>query len=158
MHVLNVAIAGFGKVGRAIVRLLLSRRERYRRLHGADVRLVAVCGTRAGLADAGVLEPHRLDALEPGRTGPDFISASSAAVLVEAGPSDYRTGGPGLADLRSALSGGLDAIVIPKGALVRDGQEMRRLAKGSGSMLLISRRALKRLSHAPDRDHRRKRV
>ena len=86
---------------------------------------------------AGGLEPHRL-ALEPGMTGSDFIAASGAGVLIEAGPSDYRTGGPGLAYLRSALSGGLDAIVISKDALVRNGQELRGLAKGSGSMLRIS--------------------
>jgi homoserine dehydrogenase len=138
VHVLNVAIAGFGGVGRATALLLLSRRDRYRRLYDVEVRLVAVCGSKAGLADAGGLEPHRLDALEPGLTGPDFIAASGAAVLVEAGPSDYRTGGPGLAYLRSALSDGLDAIVISKGALVRDGRELRRLAKDSGSMLRIT--------------------
>ena len=73
-------------------------------------------------------------------TGHDFIAASGAAVLIEAGPSDYRTGGPGLAYLRSALSGGLDAIVISKGALVRNGRELRGLAKGSGSMLRIAAR------------------
>jgi homoserine dehydrogenase len=138
VHLLKVAIAGFGGVGRATADLLLSRRDRYRRLYDADVRLVAVCGSRAGLADVGGLEPHRLDALEPGLTGTDFIAASGAAVLVEAGPSDYRTGGPGLAYLRSALSDGLDAIVISKGALVRDGRELRGLAKASGSMLRIS--------------------
>jgi homoserine dehydrogenase len=138
VHVLNVAIAGFGGVGRATSLLFLSRRDRYRRLYGADVRLVAVCGSKSGLADDEGLAPHRLDALEPGLTGPDFIAASGAAVLVEAGPSDYRTGGPGLAYLRSALSDGLDAIVISKGALVRDGRELRGLAERSGSMLRIS--------------------
>jgi homoserine dehydrogenase len=138
VHVLNVAIAGFGGVGRATALLFLSRRDRYRRLYGADVRLVAVCGSKSGLADDEGLAPHRLDALEPGLTGPDFIAASGAAVLVEAGPSDYRTGGPGLAYLRSALSDGLDAIVISKGALVRDGRELRGLAERSGSMLRIS--------------------
>jgi homoserine dehydrogenase len=138
VHVLKVAIAGFGGVGRATADLVLSRRDRYRRLYGADVRLVAVCGSTSGLADAGGLAPHMLGMLEPGLTGPDFIAASGAAVLVEAGPSDYRRGEPGLAYLRSALSGGLDAIVISKGALVRDGRELRRLAKGSGSTLRIS--------------------
>ncbi|MEJ8570730.1 homoserine dehydrogenase [Microbaculum marinum] len=138
MHVLKVAIAGFGRIGRATGDLLLSRRERYRRLYCADVRLVAVCGSRAGLADAEGLEPHRLDDLELGLTGTDFIATSGAEILVEAGPSDYRTGGPGLAYLRSALSGGLDAIVISKGPLVRGGRELRGFAKGSGSMLRIS--------------------
>ena len=52
MQTLKVAIAGFGGVGRATADLLLSRRERYRQVYGVEVRLVAVCGSRAGLADA----------------------------------------------------------------------------------------------------------
>lgn len=138
MQVLKVAIAGFGGVGRATAHLLLSRRERYRRLYGTDVRLVAVCGSKSGLADAEGLESDRLDALEFGLTGPDFVAASAAAVLIEAGPSDYRTGGPALAYLRRALSDGTDAVVISKGALVHSGRELRDLAKGSGAMLRIS--------------------
>ncbi len=138
MKVLRVAITGFGGVGRATALLLLSRRDRYRRLYGADVRLVAVCGSKAGLSDPEGLEPDRLDALQPGLTGPDFVAASGAAVLIEAGPSDYRTGGPGLAYLRRALSDGLDAIVISKGALVHSGRELRDLAESSGAMLRIS--------------------
>ena len=52
MQTLKVAIAGFGGVGRATAELLLQRRDRYRQVYGVDVRLVAVCGSRAGLADA----------------------------------------------------------------------------------------------------------
>ncbi len=138
VHVLNVAIAGFGGVGRAIAHLLLSRRERYRRLYGTDVRLVAVCGSKSGLADPAGLDPERLDRLEPGLTGPDFVVRSGATVLIEAGPSDYRTGGPGLAYLRRTLPEGIDAIVISKGALVHSGPDLRELAQGSGAMLRIS--------------------
>ena len=138
MHALKVAIAGFGGVGRATARLLLSRRERYRQLYGADVRLVAVCGSKSGLSDPEGLEPDRLDALKLGLTGPDFVAASGATVVIEAGPSDYRTGGPGLAYLRSALSDGLDAIVISKGALLHSGRELRDLAGSSGAMMRIS--------------------
>lgn len=138
MQVMKIAIAGFGGVGRATAELLLSRRERYRRFYGADVRLVAVCGSRSGLFDADGLEVDRLDALEPGLTGPDFVAASGASILIEAGPSDYRTGGPGLPYIRSALSGARDVIVISKGALVHSGRELRALARGSNALLKIS--------------------
>ena len=138
MRVIRVAIAGFGGVGRATANLLLARRDRYRQVHGADIRLVAVCGSRSGLADPGGLETGRLDVLEPGLSGPDFIEASGADILIEAGPSDFRTGGPGLAYLRSALSAGRDAIVISKGALVHSGAELRSLARSTGAMLKLS--------------------
>lgn len=138
MPVLKVAIAGFGSVGRATARLLLDRRERYRRLYGTDVRLVAVCGSRSGLADAEGLEPDRLDVLEPGLTGPTFIAASGASVLIEAGPSDYQTGEPALTYLRSALSSRLHVIVVSKGALVRHGRELGERARASGAVLRVS--------------------
>lgn len=138
MQISRVAIAGFGNVGRATATLLLSRRERYRRAYGIDMRLVAVCGSRAGAADEAGLEAHRFDELEPGKTGPDFIAASGADLLIEAGPSDFRTGGPGLAYIRSALSNGRDAVAISKGAPVYDGRGLRDLARTNGAALKIS--------------------
>ncbi|AVU75106.1 MULTISPECIES: homoserine dehydrogenase [Pseudomonas] len=138
MQTLKVAIAGFGGVGRATADLLLSRHERYRQVYGVDVSLVAVCGSRAGLADANGLHPHQLNALQAGLSGPDFVMASGADVLIEAGPSDFRSGEPGLAYLRTALSAGLDCIVISKGALVHSGRQLRELAQASGAMLKLS--------------------
>ena len=90
MYVLNVAIAGFGGVGRAVAHLLLSRRERYLRLYGTEN------SPRGGLrlfirpCRCAGLEPERLDELEPGLSGPDFVIGSGATVLIEGGPSDYR--------------------------------------------------------------------
>lgn len=138
MGIVRVAIAGFGGVGRAIADVLLSRRNRYRKVYGVDLRLVAVCGARSGLSDPGGLEFKRLDTLEEGLSGPDFIEVSGADILIEAGPSDFRTGGPGLAYIRSFLSKGRDAIVISKGALAHSGPELRSLADNSGAILKIS--------------------
>lgn len=138
MDVLKVAIAGFGRVGRATADLLLARRPRYRSVYRTDVRLVAVCGSRSGLADPEGLGPERLDTLAAGLSGPDFIAASGADILIEAGPSDFRTGGPGLAYIRPALAAGRDSIVISKGALVHSGAELRALARSSGAILKLS--------------------
>jgi homoserine dehydrogenase len=103
-----------------------------------DVSLVAVCGSRAGLADANGLQAHQLDALQAGLSGADFVMASGADVLIEAGPSDFRSGEPGLAYFRTALSAGQDCIVISKGALVHSGRQLRELAQASGAMLKLS--------------------
>lgn len=138
MRTFRVAIAGFGGVGRTTANLLLSRRKRYLEIYEADVRLVAVCGSRSGLADADGLEADQLSALEPGLSGPDFVAASGADILIEAGPSDFRTGAPGLAYIRSALSAGRDTIVISKGALVHSGKQLREMARKSGAMLKLS--------------------
>lgn len=138
MRTVRVAIAGFGGVGRATASLLLSRRARYRQVHGAHIRLVAVCGSRAGLSDDRGLEEDQLGALEAGLSGPAFIEASGADILIEAGPSDFRTGGPGIDYIRSALTAGRDTIVISKGALVHSGREIRELARRSGALLKLS--------------------
>ncbi len=138
MNVIGVAIAGLGGVGRATANLLLARRQRYREVHGVEIRLVAVCGSRSGLADPDGLEPERLDRLEPGLTGPDFIAASGADIVIEAGPSDFRTGSPGLGYLGSSLAAGRDTIVVSKGALVHSGPKLRALARSSGAMLKLS--------------------
>lgn len=138
MTVCRIAISGFGGVGRATADLLLARRERYRDVYGADLRLVAVCGSRSGISDPNGLESKHLGELEPGLTGPAFIEESGADILIEAGPSNFRTGEPGLAYIRTSLSSGRDAIVISKGALVHSGAELRALAHSSGAMLKIS--------------------
>lgn len=138
MQTVTIAIAGFGGVGRSTAGLLLSRRDRYRQVYGADVRLVAVCGSRSGLADAGGLEADRLGMLEGGLSGPDFIEASGADIVIEAGPTDFRTGGPGLAYIESALSSGRDTIVISKGALVHSGPRLRAISQASGAILKLS--------------------
>lgn len=138
MQTLKVAIAGFGGVGRATANLLLQRRDHYRQVYGLDVQLVAVCGSRTGLADANGLQANQLDDLQPGMSGPDFIAASGAEVLIEAGPSDFRSGGPGLDYLSAALSAGRDCIVISKGALVHSGLRLRELARASGAQLKLS--------------------
>lgn len=138
MPIARVAISGFGRVGRRTAELLLSRRARYRDLYGIDVRLVAVCGSRDGAADPAGLEAAGLDRRETGRTGVEFVADSGADILIEAGPSDFRTGGPGLPYLRAALGAGRDAIVISKGALVFDSRGLRDLARSTGATLKIS--------------------
>jgi homoserine dehydrogenase len=138
MKRMNVAIAGFGGVGRAVGNLLLARRDRYRKEYGVDVRLVAVCGSRAGTANSDGLELNQFDALADGLSGVDFILGAKPDVLIEAGPSNFRTGAPGHGYLTAALDAGIHAIVISKGALVRDGLGLRARAAQSGSLLKVS--------------------
>jgi homoserine dehydrogenase len=138
MKRIHVAIAGFGGVGRAVASLLLSRRNRYRGFYGVDVRLVAVCGSKAGIASAEGLEPNQLDGMLEGLSGPEFVMAAKPDVLIEAGPSNFRTGAPGYGYIGSALDAGIHAIVISKGALVFDGKGLRDRARETGAFLKVS--------------------
>ncbi|WP_260925826.1 hypothetical protein [Novosphingobium sp. 9] len=138
MREISVAIAGFGRVGRQIGELLLARRERYRAVYGTDVRLVAACGSRAGLASSEGLEVADFGRFEAGRHGSDFLLSAGPDVLIEAGPSDFVMGGPALEYLTAALTAGIDAVVVSKGALVHSGVQLRAISEGSGARLKIS--------------------
>lgn len=136
----NVAVTGFGRVGKEVAALLLSRRARYETLYSADVRLTVVCGSRAGLADADGISGERLaeSRLTPGLSGVAVLEPAPVDVLVEAGPTDFRTGGPGYAYIKAALTAGRHVIAISKGALVFDGRGLRALAERNGVALKIS--------------------
>ena len=136
----NIAIAGFGGVGKVVADLLLARQERYRELYDADVHLVAVCGSRGGLLNEAGLLRGDLDSslFEIGLTGPAFVNRAPIDVLIEAGPTNFQTGGPALAYLRDSLSRGRHVIAISKGALVVQGKELREIAARSGAQLKVS--------------------
>lgn len=138
MRRINIAIAGVGGVGRKVAELLDVRRERYAEVYGVDLRLVAVCGSRAGKAHPDGLSVSDLDQLTPGQHGPDFLLSAEPDVLIEAGPTDIRTGLPGLDYIGRALDRGIHAIVISKGALVVDGKGLRARAAANGAMLKVS--------------------
>lgn len=132
----NVAITGFGGVGRAVADLLLARRARYADRYGADVRLTGVRRSRAASVDRHGLSPGDWDPAAP--AGDDFLDAADAHVLIEAGPSDFRTGGPGYGHMKAALSAGRHVVAISKGALVYDGPGLKALAARHGARLKIS--------------------
>ncbi|MGA0530329.1 homoserine dehydrogenase [Hansschlegelia sp. KR7-227] len=132
----NVAITGFGGVGRAVADLMLARRARYAERYGADIRLTGVRRSRTASVDPNGLAPGDWDAGVP--AGDDFLDTAQAHVLIEAGPSDFRTGGPGYGYMKAALSAGLHVVAISKGALVHDGPGLRALAARHGARLKIS--------------------
>jgi len=135
---INVAIAGLGSIGRKVAELLYARQEHYARSYGVDLRLVAVCGSRAGRADSQGLSATDLEQLLPGQCGPDFILGAEPHILIEAGPTDIRTGQPGLDYIGPALDRGIHCIVVSKGALVAAGSRLREKAAANGARLKIS--------------------
>ncbi|TYC81038.1 homoserine dehydrogenase [Novosphingobium sp. BW1] len=138
MRPVTVAIAGYGNIGRQVAVTLLERRARYAQVYGCDVRLVAVCGSRCGAVRADGLAEVTGTALEEGLTGSEFLAEIAPAVLIEAGPTDFATGGPALGYLLMQLGSGRDAVVVSKGALVHSGARLRELAHMTGASLRIS--------------------
>ena len=71
-------------------------------------------------------------------TGADRLSSTPMDVLIEAGPTDYRAGGPGLAYMRAALAAGRHVIAISGGALAFDGAALRAAAAASRVQIKVS--------------------
>ncbi|MFY4695566.1 homoserine dehydrogenase [Burkholderia glumae] len=139
----DVVISGFGAIGRRVAQALEARRPRYRERYGVDVRLTGISRSRGGLVAPDGL-PAGADALaadallDPALSGAALVAAARPHVLIEAGPTDYRTGGAGLGYLRAALGAGAHGIAISKGALLVDYPGLRALADANGVMLKIS--------------------
>ena len=140
MKTLNIAITGFGNVGQHIARLLWQRQTAYRERYGVNVRLVGVCRSRSGLLGTqGLNESDVLGAeFVPDLSGEAFLQGLQADVLIDAGPSDFETGGMGLVYMRHALNTGMHVIAVSKGALALHGPELLQTATAHGVQVWVS--------------------
>ena len=140
MKTLNVAITGLGNVGQHIARLLWQRQAPYRKRYGVEVRLVGVCRSRSGLRCAqGLSEDEVLGTeFEAELSGVAFLQGLQADVLIDAGPSDFETGGMGLVYMRHALNTGMHVIAVSKGALALHGPELLQTATLHGVQVWVS--------------------
>ena len=140
MKTLNIAITGFGNVGQHIARLLWQRQTAYRERYGVNVRLVGVCRSRSGLLGTqGLNESDVLGAeFIADLSGEAFLQGLQADVLIDAGPSDFETGGMGLVYMRHALNTGMHVIAVSKGALALHGPELLQTATAHGVQVWVS--------------------
>jgi homoserine dehydrogenase len=140
----NVAIVGFGHVGRALLRLLISKESELRRRYDVRWRLSGVASRRIGwVADPDGLNP--IAALS-GHFGPaaqvqvrnvrEWLERAKADVLFEASSLNTQTGQPAIEHLMAALEHGAHAITANKGPIVHAYRELTALAKEKGRKFL----------------------
>ncbi|MGE5561673.1 MAG: homoserine dehydrogenase [Chloroflexota bacterium] len=140
---LRVFLNGCGRVGRIFARLARERRSEISRRYGLDICLAGI-GVRSGSVidlDADCPLPEDVAAMRPfhaGLVGTAALLAAEADVLVEATPTDLKTGGPGLANLRGALLNGVHVVTLTKGPLVVAFGELRATARERGVQLKYS--------------------
>jgi len=142
----NLALLGFGNVGRALARLLLEKATELRERYQISFAFTAIATGRHGAAiDPNGLDIQRALALvESGgsldelsrQPSPadrlDFIRASGADVLFENTPVNYESGQPAVDHLRTALECGMHAITANKGPVVHAYHSLTRLAAAQG--------------------------
>lgn len=148
---LSLALVGFGNVGRAFARLLISRRAQLRAQYDLEFLVTGITTGRHGQAiDPGGMDlehalalverGERLDALsteEAPRDVLQFIRACPADALFENTPVNHQTGRPAADYLRAALEQGMHAITANKGPVVHAYAELSALAAQKGRRFLF---------------------
>ena len=147
----NLALVGFGNVGRALARLLMSKQDELKSRYEVTFAVTGIATGRHGMAidPAGIDLPKALALAEGGgslnelstqtipTSGVEFIRLCPAQVLFENSPVDHQTGQPAIDHLRTALECGMHAITANKGPVVHAYHELTSLAAAHGRRFLF---------------------
>jgi homoserine dehydrogenase len=126
---LNLALIGYGSVGKAFARLLQKKKAQY------PFRIVAIHTARHGTA----YDVHGL-APEP-QWGPkaasvdEFLDRAQAEVVFEVTTLNPATGEPALSYIRSAFARGLHVVTANKGPIAHAYEDLRTEALRAGVQL-----------------------
>jgi homoserine dehydrogenase len=153
--IVDVALVGFGNVGRRFARLLGERRERLRREHDLECRIVGIATRRHGCTfDARGLDLG--DALARAEAGCSFGSATSVGeggaldvidelaasdmhprVVVETTTLDIGAGQPAVRHVERALDRGCHVITANKGPVAFAYRRLHDRASAAGLAFLF---------------------
>ena len=132
-RIYNLAILGFGNVGRSLITLLERKREELIAKHGFTVRITGVASKRLGWR----ANPTGFDTRKLLSDGPEgetplnvtgWLRAARADVMFEASSLDFETGQPAIDHIRAALNHRAHAISANKGPVVHAYRELTELA------------------------------
>ena len=142
----NLAIVGFGHVGRAFLRLLIAKETELRRKYDIRWRLTGVATRRVGwfanpdgfnpIALLNGHWPSHASAAQP-RNVREWLERAKADVFFEASSLAVETGQPATEHLKAALENGAHAISANKGPIVHAYRELTALAKEKGRQFLF---------------------
>jgi len=146
MRTYNLALIGFGNVGKEFFRLLLAKQAHLRDTYGIDWRLTGIASRRVGwIADPNGLDPGALlegrfpdpPAWKDPKNVREWLCAARADVLFEATSLNRHTGQPAIDHLKAALESGAHAISANKGPVVHAYRELRDLAHAKSRKFLF---------------------
>ena len=108
---MNIALIGYGGVGRAFARLLESRRAQY------PFRIVGIHTARHGTAVAGEGLPPEPAFGPPADSVESFLDAARPEVVIEITTLNPETGEPAISHIRAAFARRLHVITANKGPI-----------------------------------------
>lgn len=141
----NLCFLGFGNVGRALARLLVTKSAELRESYAIEFRVTGIASRRMGWqADGAGLDISTL--LSGQSLQNDFSSASGigewlkdaqADAVFETTSLNPDSGQPAIDYLRAVLQSGAHAITANKGVLVHGYRELNELAQSQGKQFLF---------------------
>lgn len=144
MKIYNLCLLGYGNVGRALVRLLVSKEEELREQFRIGWRVTGVATRRMGWSvDPEGFALEELTAGElPARVSPapkdvkGWLAAARCDVLFEVTSLEPLTGEPAVSHARAGLEHGAHVVTANKGTVVHAYRELSELARERGRRFL----------------------
>lgn len=150
MKTIKLAIAGYGNVTKALLRLLDRKQAELETEHHLRVLISGVSSGRHGfcVAPDGIsptafveylTDPHALATLSqtPVSSTPEMIAKSGADVFIENSPVNYATGQPAASYIKAAFAAGMHVITANKGPIAAAYPDLRHHAELAGKHLLF---------------------
>lgn len=138
---MRVFICGFGTVGQGVAEVIASRKQYFSDKFGQNVDIVGVMDSKTFSIDDNGMDPLELVSRkkETRKVGTETYTDSVNVLdsvdydlLVEVSPTDVKTGGVGLINIKHALETGKDVITVNKGPLALKFNELTELAEKNG--------------------------
>jgi len=138
----RIGLIGFGNVGQGFIRILARKREILERKYGFKYKIIAISDPIKGNAysEDGLNLNTILKLLDekghikdyPGYKDFDSIKLArdmDLNIVVEATPTNIKTGEPGLTHIKTALENGRHVVTSNKGPIALAYKELRELAR-----------------------------
>ena len=141
----NIAIAGCGNVGTALLEILHEKRVELADKYGFDFQVTLITDLMKGtILDPKGLDLEKvLDAIHTKNSFEDLnqvkgtfcelLEKSRTTMLAEATPTNIKTGEPGLTHIKAALAQGINVTTTNKGPVSIAFDELTTLAKSCGA-------------------------
>lgn len=139
-------ICGFGTIGQSVAKVIKAKQEFFSKRYGETLTVVGSLDSKTyvvdpkGLDADAIIETKKKTGCVGGKKYTDIKEALSSVdfdILIEVTPTDIKTGGVGLENIRYALQNGKDVVTANKGPLALKFKELTNLADEHGRYLLF---------------------
>ena len=147
---MRLVLAGFGVVGQSFARLIMAQEKELALTYGLVAQVVGIMDSSGWLIDehgidlkkalkakkesGGVAKGRRQEAAK----GADVIKGLEAEVLIEATPTNFKTGEPGFSHMKAAFESKKHVVTCNKGPLALAYYALHELARHNGVQLRFS--------------------